>query len=284
MNNAIEIRNLTKSYPGFTLKDVNLDLPQGSILGLVGENGAGKSTLINLIMNAAARDGGDVRVLGVDPSSPEFIDVKQDVGVVLDETCFPALFNARNVDRMMRGCYRNWDAARFDEILRRFNLPADKPFRDYSRGMRMKLAIAAALSHRPKLLLLDEATGGLDPMAREDVLDILNDFTRDETHSVLLSSHIVSDLEKICDSVAFMHRGRLLFCETKDSLMESYALLRLTGAAFEAVPPEAVVGVRRNPYGVEALVRRALVTDALTPEHTTLEEIILFFAKGADEK
>ena len=284
MNNAIEARNLAKDYPGFSLRDVSFDLPQGTILGLVGENGAGKSTIINLIMNAVSRDGGELRVLGADPAGPAFAQIKQDIGVVLDEANFPEMLSARNVARMMRSTYVNWRAERFSELLQRFGLPEDKRFRDYSRGMRMKLAIAVALSHDPKLLILDEATSGLDPMAREDILDLLNDFTRFEDHSVLLSSHIVSDLEKICDSIAFLHRGRLLFCQEKDALLEQYALLRLTRAEFEAVPPEAVVSARQNPYGVEALVRRGQVTDALPSEHTTLEEIILFFAKGEDGK
>ena len=148
----------------------------------------------------------------------------------------------------------------------------------------MKLAIAVALSHGARLLILDEATGGLDPMARDEMLDILNDFTRAEDHSILISSHIVSDLEKICDSIAFVHKGRMLFCEEKDKLMEEYALLKLSKTDFEAVPPEAVVSKRENPYGVEVLVRRELVNEALTPERATLEEIILFFVKGADAR
>lgn len=284
MNNAIEARNLSKNYGDFQLQAVNFDLPEGTILGLVGENGAGKSTIIKLLMNAIDRDGGDLRVLGCDPMAAEFTRIKQEIGVVLDEAYFPEVFCARNVNRMMRDVYLNWSEEQFNEYLHRFDLPERKAFKDYSRGMRMKLAIAVALSHNPKLLVLDEATGGLDPMVRDEILSILNDFTRAEDHSVLLSSHIVSDLEKICDRIAFVHRGRLVFCEDKDALMEEYALMKLSRAELEAVPLEAIVGLRENPYGVEALVRRALVTDALPREHTTLEEIILFFAKGEDRK
>lgn len=284
MNNAIEARNLSKNYGDFQLQAVNFDLPEGTILGLVGENGAGKSTIIKLLMNAIDRDGGELQVLGCDPTAAEFTRVKQEIGVVLDEAYFPEAFCARNVDRMMRDAYQDWSTEQFNEYLKRFDLPERKAFKDYSRGMRMKLAIAVALSHNPKLLVLDEATGGLDPMVRDEILSILNDFTRAEDHSVLLSSHIVSDLEKICDRIAFVHRGRLVFCEDKDALLEEYALLKLSHEEFEAVPREAIVGLRENPYGVEALVRRALVTDALPREHTTLEEIILFFAKGEDRK
>ena len=284
MENAIEVRNLCKRYPGFALEDVNFSLPSGCVLGLVGENGAGKSTIINLLMNAIRRDNGEVRVLGTDPTDPGFIQTKQDIGVVLDEAHFPELLTAADVGRMMQSCYANWDASLYRVYLARFDLPERKPFKDYSRGMRMKLAIAVALSHGARLLILDEATGGLDPMARDEMLDILNDFTREENHSILISSHIVSDLEKICDSIAFVHKGRMLFCEEKDKLMEEYALLKLSKADFEAVPPEAVVSLRENPYGVEVLVRRELVNEALTPERATLEEIILFFVKGADAR
>ena len=284
MNNAIEIRNLSKRYPGFTLDGVSFDLPEGGVLGLVGENGAGKSTIINLLMNAVRRDSGEVRVLGCDPMDPGFMLTKQDVGVVLDEAHFPELLTALDVGKMMKSCYTRWNDTLYRDYLARFDLPEKKSFKDYSRGMRMKLAIAVALSHGARLLILDEATGGLDPMARDEMLEILNDFTREEDHSILISSHIVSDLEKICDSIAFVHKGRLLFCEEKDRLMEEYALLKLTKSDFEAVPPEAVVSVRENPYGVEVLVRRALVNEALTPERATLEEIILFFVKGADAR
>ena len=284
MNNVIEIQNLNKRYPGFALENVSFALPEGGVLGLVGENGAGKSTIINLIMNAVRRDSGEVRVLGTDPADPGFIRTKQDVGVVLDEAHFPELLTATDVGKMMQSCYASWDEALYRAYLARFDLPEKKPFRDYSRGMRMKLAIAVALSHGARLLILDEATGGLDPMARDEMLEILNDFTRQENHSILISSHIVSDLEKICDSIAFIHKGRLLFCEEKDRLMEEYALLKLTKADFEAVPPEAVVSMRENPYGVEVLVRREMVNGALTPERATLEDIILFFVKGADAK
>ena len=282
--NAIEVQNLTKTYPGFTLDSVSFAVPEGTILGLVGENGAGKSTIINLLMSAIPRDGGEIRVLNADPASPAFAETKQSIGVVLDEAHFPVQLNALNVEKMMRSVYRNWDGARFHDYLRRFDLPERKPFKDYSRGMRMKLAIAVALSHGARLLLLDEATGGLDPMARDELLEIISDFTRDERCTVLMSSHIVSDLEKICDSIAFIHKGQLLFCEEKDRLLEEYALLRLTHGEAEAVPPEAIVSRRDGRYDVEMLVRRALVNEALPSEHTTLEDVILFFVKGVDHK
>lgn len=282
--NALELSGLTKRYGDFALGPLTLTLPAGCILGLVGENGAGKSTTINLITGAVAPDEGGVRVLGVENREPGFTRLKNEIGVVLDEAYFPEVLTAENVAAIMRDTYENWDDAYYRAFLKRFALPEKKPFREFSRGMRMKLALAVALSHKPKLLLLDEATSGLDPMARDEMLDLFNDFTREEDHSILLSSHIVSDLEKICDYIAFLHRGRLVLCEEKDRLLEEYALMKLSRADFEAVPREAVVASRPAAYGVDALVRAPLVSDALPRERTTLEDIILFLARGEDQK
>lgn len=282
--NAIEIKGLEKRYDGFQLGSFDLTLPSGCIMGLVGENGAGKSTTIKLIMNAIGRDAGEISVLGVDNRSAEFRDVKEDIGVVLDEAYFPEVMSARNVGKVMALTYKNWDAAAFEGYLKKFSLAPDKIFKDYSRGMRMKLAIAAALSHGAKLLILDEATSGLDPMARDELLDIFNDFTRDENCSILLSSHIVSDLEKICDYIAFLHRGRLVLCEEKDRLLEEYALVRLPEERLSDLPEESVISRRASGYGTEALVLRGGIPAAIPTEHTSLEDIILFMAKGDERK
>lgn len=282
--NAIEIKNLSKSYPGFSLKDISFELPQGSIIGLVGENGAGKSTTIKLIMNAIKRDGGSIKVLGVDNESADFDKVKQDIGVVLDEAYFPETLTAKNLGAVMKCTYRNWDSGRYNDYLKIMNLPDNKEFKDFSRGMKMKLATAVALSHDPKLLILDEATGGLDPMVRDEILDIYNDFTRDENHSILLSSHIVSDLEKICDYIAFIHNGRLVLCEEKDALLDEYAIMKTTADELETVPEDAVIGVKKGGYGVEALVRKSKLSSVFTTEHTNLEDIILFLAKGDKQR
>ena len=282
--NAIEIKGLEKRYDGFQLGSFDLTLPSGCIMGLVGENGAGKSTSIKLIMNAIGRDVGEISVLGVDNRSAEFRDVKEDIGVVLDEAYFPEVMSARNVGKVMALTYKNWDAAAFEGYLKKFSLAPDKIFKDYSRGMRMKLAIAAALSHGAKLLILDEATSGLDPMARDELLDIFNDFTRDENCSILLSSHIVSDLEKICDYIAFLHKGRLVLCEEKDRLLEEYALIRLTEERLRELPEESIISRRASGYATEALVLRGGIPAAIPTEHTSLEDIILFMAKGDERK
>lgn len=282
--NAIEIKGLEKRYEGFRLGSFDLTLPSGCIMGLVGENGAGKSTTLKLIMNAIGRDAGEISVLDADNRSAGFRNIKEDIGVVLDEAYFPEVMSARNVGKVMALTYKNWDAAAFEGYLKKFSIAPDKIFKDYSRGMRMKLAIAAALSHGAKLLILDEATSGLDPMARDELLDIFNDFTRDENCSILLSSHIVSDLEKICDYIAFLHKGRLVLCEEKDRLLEEYVLIRLPEERLRELPEESVISRRASGYGTEALVLRGGIPAAIPTEHTSLEDIILFLAKGDERK
>ena len=264
---------------GFSLDDLNLDLPYGCVLGLVGENGAGKSTTIRLIMDTLERDGGTVSVLGTDNRSKEFLDLKEDIGVVLDETFVPEVINAKQMGKIMAGTYKNWDQAVYDGWIRRFELPLDKKFKDYSRGMTMKLGIAAALSHRPRLLLLDEATGGLDPMVREELLEVFADFAAQDGHAVLLSSHIVSDLERICDYIAFLHKGRLVLCEEKDVLLEKYGILKCSKEQLQNIPAGAVHGVRIGNYGAEALVEREAMPRGAVIDRPTLEDIILYMSK-----
>ena len=279
-SNAIEIRSLCKHYKGFSLDDLNLDLPYGCVLGLVGENGAGKSTTIRLIMDTLERDGGTVSVLGTDNRSKEFLDLKEDIGVVLDETFVPEVINARQMGKIMAGTYKNWDQAVYDGWIRRFELPLDKKFKDYSRGMTMKLGIAAALSHHPRLLLLDEATGGLDPMVREELLEVFADFAAQDGHAVLLSSHIVSDLERICDYIAFLHKGRLVLCEEKDLLLDKYGILKCSKEQLANIPEEAIHGRRGGTYGVEALVEREFMPRDAVVDRASLEDIILYMVKG----
>ena len=277
--NAIEIRDLTKCYKGFSLENLNLTLPTGCVLGLVGENGAGKSTTIRLIMDALERDGGTVSVLGVDNQSKAFQDLKEDIGVVLDETFVPEILSAKQLGKIMAGTFRNWDQAAYDGWLNRLGLPQDKRFKDYSRGMTMKLGIAAALSHGARLLLLDEATGGLDPMVREELLEVFADFAAQDGHAVLLSSHIVSDLERICDYIAFLHKGKLMMCEEKDVLLDRYGILKCTREQLRNIPEEAVHGKRVGAYGVEALVEREYMPRDVVVDRAALEDIILYLSK-----
>ena len=282
--NAIELSHIHKSFGSFAIRDLCLAVPQGTICGLVGENGAGKSTTIRLLMGALRPDSGSASVLGTDVSAPAFREVKEDIGVVMDEAYFPEVLSARQVGQVMARTYRRWNQETYEGFLHRFDLPAKKQFKDYSRGMRMKLAIAVALSHDPKLLVLDEATAGLDPIVRDEVLELFNDFTRAEDHSILISSHILSDLEKLCDYIAFLHQGQLLFCAEKDALLEEYALFTGTADQAASLDTDAVVGREASAYGgVKCLVKRDGVPASLTLERPTVEDIILFMVKGAKD-
>lgn len=283
--NAIELSHINKSFGDFAIRDLNLTVPSGTICGLVGENGAGKSTTIRLLMGALRPDSGTASVLGVDVSSPEFREVKEDVGVVLDEAYFPESLNATQVGKIMAVTYRRWDQRLYDGYLKRFDLPVNKQFKDFSRGMRMKLAIAVALSHQPRLLVLDEATAGLDTIVRDEVLDIFNEFTREEDHSILISSHILSDLEKLCDYIAFIHKGDLLFCEEKDQLLEEYGIFEDSRENLDCLQPEAIVAREESRYGgVRALVRRDLAPAGFHLEKPTMEDVVLFLVKGAKSR
>ena len=278
--NAIEIKNVSKSFGDFAIQNLNFELPQGAICGLVGENGAGKSTTIRLIMHALRPDSGEISVLGVNNRSPEFQQVKEDIGIVLDEAYYPETLNAKQVGLVLADTYARWDAAVYDGFLKRFDLPPKKAFKDYSRGMTMKLAIAVALSHSPRLLVLDEATSGLDPIVRDEILELFSEFTRNAEHSILISSHIVSDLEKLCDYIAFLHKGQLRFCMEKDALRDEYGIVSCTKAQLESLPGEAVCGVESSPYGARVLVKRKLVSAALQMERPNIEDVILFLVKG----
>ena len=285
MTNAIELNHISKFFGEFSLKNVTLAIPAGTICGLVGENGAGKSTLIRILMGALRPDSGTAAALGVDVSAPEFLNAKEDIGVVLDEAYFPESLNALQVGGVMAKTYRRWDGKQYQNYLTRFGLPEKKPFKDFSRGMKMKLAIAVALSHSPRLLVLDEATAGLDPIVRDEVLEIFNEFTREEDHSILISSHILSDLEKLCDYIAFLHQGRLLFCDEKDRLLEEYGIFVGTADQVNSLQDGAVVARENSSFGgVRCLVKRALVPAGWALERPTVEDIVLFLVKGAKEQ
>lgn len=278
--NALEIRNLTKSYPGFTLDHLNLTLPCGCILGLIGENGAGKSTAIKLILDMIRKDSGTVTILGRD-NAEHIESIKEEIGVVTDEAGIPECLTVEQVGKVMKHTFRNWDEAEYARLIRKLSLPEKKQFRDFSRGMKMKLAIAVAMSHNSRLLILDEATSGLDPVVRDEVVEMFSDFTRDENHSILISSHIVSDLEKLCDYVAFLHQGKLLLCEEKDRLLDEYGLIHCTAEELRNFPADAVRYKKENPYGVEAMVRRDGVPDGVHVSPISIEELFVFMVKEA---
>lgn len=276
--NAIEVKNVSKSYPNFKLDNLSLTLPSGCIMGLVGENGAGKSTTIKLILDMIHRDSGRITLLGRDNQKDIHL-VKEDVGVVLDEVGLPEHLNTKQICKIMKHIYKNWDESAYNGFIQKLDIPDDRMFKDFSRGNKMKLGIVVALSHHPKLLLLDEATSGLDPVVRDEVVELFSEFTRDEEHSILISSHIVSDLEKLCDYIAFLHKGKLLLCEEKDQLLDQYGIIHCTEEQLMALDANAVRYSKKNNYGVEAMVRRDVIFSDIHVSPISIEELFLFMVK-----
>lgn len=282
---VLEINGLTKRYDGFSLQNLSLQVEPGTITGLVGANGAGKSTTLKLILNLIRRDAGEIRVFGMDNIRQEAA-VKQRIGVVFDEPCFHEQLTARHICRYMSGLYAGWDEALYTRYLKTFSLPEDKAIKEFSRGMKMKLSIATALSHQPDLLLLDEPTSGLDPLVRDEILDIFLDYLQDERRAILLSSHITSDLDKVADTIALLHQGRLLFHEEKDVLREDYVLVKGGADQFARLHPEDFIGLKKNAFGFEALCRRPVLRKYpdLVTERPTIEEIMLFYTRRRKEE
>ena len=287
MENAICVQGLSKSYSGFSLQDVSFCVPSGSIVGFIGENGAGKSTTIKAILELIHRDAGEISLLG-QKNGAELSEVKEQIGVVFDESCLPENLKLTEVDTLMGRIFRHWEKEKFLEYCRRFELPSEKRIKDYSRGMKMKLSIAVALSHKTKLLILDEATSGLDPVVRDEILDIFLEFIQEDEHTVFLSSHITSDIEKIADYILLIHKGRVLLYENKDVLLEEYGMVRCTPAQAERIGKELTAGIRRNQFETEILVRKkeAFMKDPeLVVDRVTLEDILLFTVKyGVEEE
>ena len=273
--NVLEVQGLTKRYPAFTLNGVSFDVPQGAVMGFIGRNGAGKSTTLKSILGMVHPDAGAVRVFGMDYAENERA-IRRELGVVLGEIDFYPKKKIKTITDVTRRFYNNWDEEKYRHYLELFHIDESKRVDQLSSGMKVKYMIALALSHNARLLILDEPTSGLDPVVRDEILTIFADFTRDEEHAVLLSSHIVSDLEKICDYIAFLHKGRLLLCEEKDRLTEAYGILR--GGA-EDIDPAAVCGRHTTPYGTEYLVRRDAVPAGMALGQVNIEDLFVFMAK-----
>ena len=281
MNSALTVSGLTKTYQDFVLDRVSFSVPSGSIVGLIGENGAGKSTTINAALGLIQKEAGQVSVLG-----REGLDsgTKEEIGVVFDGSNYPEILSPRRLNVVMKNIYRSWDETAYFRLLKRFSLPLDKRIKQFSKGMKMKLAISVALSHHSKLLILDEATSGLDPVIRDDILDMLLDFVQDEDHSILVSSHITSDLEKIADYIVFIHAGKVVFSKPKDELVEQYGVLKCGAAQFDALDKADIIVYRKMDYEWQVLVAdrekmqkkypKAMVVPA------TIDEIMLLYVKG----
>lgn len=276
--NALELRGVCKKYDGFALRDVGFTLPRGTVMGLIGENGAGKTTTIKAVLDLIRPDSGEITVLGEQSTSNPA--VRERIGVVLDDGGFPSTMNAVQVDTLLGRAYRNWDTAQFFRYIERFGIDKEKAIKDYSKGMKTKLVIAAALSHHAELLLLDEPTSGLDPVVRDEVLDLLYDFMQDDTHAILLSSHITSDLDKIADEITFIHKGEVLLSEPRDELLDTCGILRCTADQLDALDPSAVRAKRVGAFGCEALVRRDGVPENWSVESVNIEQIMLFLTRG----
>lgn len=283
MNNMIEVENLCKNYSSFQLRNVSFSVPGGSIVGFVGENGAGKTTTIKLILNEIKRDGGTVKIFGLDNIRDE-CKIKEQIGVVFDESYFYGEFKAGDIALILKKVFKSWDDALFGEYLRQFKLPRNKLIKEYSKGMKMKLSIASALAHRPRLLILDEATGGLDPIVRSEILDIFLGFIQDENHSVLFSSHITGDLEKIADYVTFIHEGEIVFNRPKDDLIDQFGILKCGQQDFQKVDKSDLLRWHKTGFGYEALVSdRNLIRRKYSGsviDTATIDDIMLLYVKG----
>lgn len=282
MNDAIAVRNLTKTYDGFTLDHIGFTLPGGCIMGLIGENGAGKSTTIKLLLGLTDREEGEISLLGKSGGESSGA-LKENIGVVMDDCCFPETLTASQIGSVLRSIYKTWDTKKYKAYLKEFSLPQGKSVKDFSRGMKMKLSIACALSHDTRLLILDEATSGLDPVVRDNILDTFFDFIQDDQHSILMSSHIVSDLEKICDYITFLHQGKVVFSQEKDRLLEMYGILRCPQEQIGKLPDGAVIAKRGGMFGADALVRRDKMPGGLVVDRAGIEDIMLYFTAAQDK-
>lgn len=281
MTDALTISGLKKTYPDFVLDGVSFSVPRGSIVGLIGENGAGKSTTISAALGLIQTESGIVSVLGKEKLDHE---TREQIGVVFDGNNFPENLSPCKISHVMRDIYRSWNDGTFLELLEKFSVPANKPVKQFSKGMKMKLAIAVALSHDSRLLILDEATSGLDPVVRDDILDLLLEFVQDETHSILVSSHITSDLEKIADYIVFLHKGRVVFSKPKDELIEQYGILKCGAAQFDALDKADLIVCRKMDYEWQALVANRDKIQKKYPKvlvvPASIDEIMLLYVKG----
>lgn len=281
--NILEVKGLTKDYGDFVLDKLTFTVPKGVIMGLIGENGAGKSTTINCILNEISKTDGNIEIFGKDYLSEE-IEIKDKIGVVFDENHFPDIFTPNEIGTYMSGIYSKWERNTYVNYLSKFELPADKRVKDFSKGMKVKLAFAVALSHKAELLILDEATSGLDPIIRDDILDILIDFVQDENHSVLVSSHIISDLEKVADYITFIHKGKLVFTHSKDELVDNYGAMSCGAMVFDNLDKSEIIAYRKEDYQYKVLVKDRHIAEKKYPKAivvpAAIEEIMLFYVKG----
>ena len=283
MNNTLCIKGLTKTFDNFKLNNINMVIPKGSIMGLIGENGAGKTTLIKCILNLIKKDNGNINVLDFDIDNSDGI-YKEYIGVVFDECLFNEIYNSKDINKIFKGIYKNWNESEFFSYIKKFNIDEKKKIKEYSKGMKMKLSIAVALSHNAKFLILDEAMSGIDPIVRNEILDIFMDFIQNDENSILISSHITSDLEKICDYITFIHNGEIFASRNKDLFIEEYGILKCGNDEFQNIDKEDILSIRKNNFNVEILVDKKYKMKNKYKNfiiyNVTLEDIMMFVIKG----
>lgn len=280
MDNNIELQNVSKKYKGFELKNISFNVPQGCIVGLIGENGAGKTTLIKLLLGLIKKDKGDILIFNKTVNSK----VKEDIGVVLDDSFFPEVIKVKDVNSVMKNIYKAWDEKLFLKYLKDFSLNENMLIKNLSKGMKKKLEIITALAHHPKLLILDEPTSGLDPIVRKEILDIFLDFIENGENSILFSSHITSDIEAVADYIIFIDNGKLVFDKEKDDILDIYGIVKCNDSDFEKVSKEDIISYRKNKYNYEVLVtdrkKKKKNNSNLVVDKATLEDIMLLIVKG----
>ncbi|MBD5142413.1 MAG: ABC transporter ATP-binding protein [Ruminococcus sp.] len=285
--NAIEIQNLTKKYDGFLLDAINFHVPKGSIMGFIGQNGAGKTTTIKALLNIIKFDTGKINILGMDSIQNE-IEIKKQIAVVFDELPFQDIFNAKQIARILCDVFPEWNNQVYENYLERFQLPKKKKIGQFSKGMKMKLQIATALSHNAKLLIMDEATTGLDPVVRNEILDIFLEYLQDENHSIFMSSHITSDLEKIADSVTFIDKGKILISGYKDEILEQHGMMKCSKKDYQQIDKNDMISARLTDFGAEIMIADKIAMQkkyaGLLLEPTSLEEIMLFYVNRSKKE
>lgn len=284
-NYALKLTNITKKYDDFILDNVSFNVPKGNIVGLIGENGAGKSTTLNSILDIIERDSGNVFILDSEKNKISNA-TREKIGVVFDGNNFPEDLTPQKLNNVLKAIYSNWEEQKFYELLEKFSLPKNKKIKKFSKGMKMKLSISVALSHKAQLLILDEATSGLDPVVRDDILDILLDFVQEENNSILMSSHITSDLEKIADYIIFIHKGKVIFEETKDNLIYNYGIMKCKLKEFNDIEKKDIIRYRKMDYGYEILIKNKKELEKKYPnvimDNIKIEDIMLMYVKGCE--
>lgn len=287
MSDVLKLSNVTKKYTDFTLDNVSFSVPKGCICGFIGQNGAGKTTTISLILDIIKKDSGTIEVMG-QSMEENGVALKEEIGVVYDEMGFHEFMTPNEINTMMKHVYKNWQQDTFFEYLKRFSLPRNKRCGAFSRGMRMKLQIAVALSHNAQLLIMDEPTSGLDPIVRNEMLQIFQEFVMDENHTILLSSHITGDLERIADMVVFIDHGKIVLSGNKDEILETHGLLKCKKEEVESIDKEDIVSVRKSGFGAEVLVsdkeKCSRKYEKMVMENIALEDIMIFYVNREMEK